>query len=556
MKKITLFAFLFITLGYKPLFAQNKKQVKVITANSSKEVARPKLVVGIVVDQMRWDYLYRYYARYGEGGFKRLLGKGFSCENTMINYLPSYTAVGHSTIFTGSVPSIDGISGNDWIDQLTGKNMYCTSDSTVTSVGTESADGKMSPRNLLVSTITDELRLATNFKSKVIGVSLKDRASILPAGHLGSAFWLDDASGNFITSSYYSKGLPAWVTKFNDEKNVSKLLSNGWNTLYPINTYTQSTEDDVPWEGKYSGEKSPTFPHDLKAVYEKSKGVIRSSPFGNTLTLALATEAVKANAMGKGTATDFLTINCASTDYVGHQFGPNSIEVEDTYLRLDKDLESFFNMLDANVGAGNYTIFLTADHGAAHSINFMKAHNLPASGWNSTQLEKDLNKILLDKYGKGNLIRDIKNYQVNFDLTKINDENLDFEAIKKATCDYIKMQPGVTYAIDVEKIGSLPIPEPIKSMVINGYNFKRSGQIQIILNSGDFEGTSSTGTTHGTWSPYDAHIPLVWYGWGIKHGTTNALVNMTDISATLAGLLHIQMPNGCIGKPIVELFSK
>ncbi|MBC7418162.1 MAG: alkaline phosphatase family protein [Pedobacter sp.] len=556
MKKITLVAFLFITLGFKPIFAQNKKQVKVITANSSKEVARPKLVVGIVVDQMRWDYLYRYYARYGEGGFKRLLGKGFSCENTMINYLPSYTAVGHSTIFTGSVPSIDGISGNDWIDQLTGKNMYCTSDSTVTSVGTESADGKMSPRNLLVSTITDELRLATNFKSKVIGVSLKDRASILPAGHLGSAFWLDDASGNFITSSYYSKELPAWVTKFNNEKNVAKLLSNGWNTLYPINTYTQSTEDDVPWEGKYSGEKTTTFPHDLKAVYEKSKGVIRSSPFGNTLTLALATEAVKANAMGKGTATDFLTINCASTDYVGHQFGPNSIEVEDTYLRLDKDLKNFFDMLDANVGAGNYTIFLTADHGAAHAINFMKAHNLPASGWNSDQLEKDLNKMLVDKYGKGNLIREIKNYQVNFDLAKISGENLDFEAIKRATCDYIKMQPGITYAIDVEKIGSLPIPEPIKSMVINGYNFKRSGQIQIILNSGDFEGTSSTGTTHGTWSPYDAHIPLVWYGWGIKHGTTNALVNMTDISATLAGLLHIQMPNGCIGKPIVELFSK
>lgn len=474
----------------------------------------------------------------------------------MINYLPSYTAVGHATIFSGSVPSIDGISGNDWIEQLTGKSMYCTADSTVATVGADSKDGQMSPRNLLVSTITDELRLATNFKSKVIGVSLKDRASILPAGHLGSAFWLDDASGNFITSTYYSKELPTWVTKFNNEKHVEKLLANGWNTLYPINSYVESSADDEPWEGKYSGEKTPTFPHNLKTVYAKSKGVIRSSPFGNTLTLALATEAVKANGMGKGEATDFLTINCASTDYVGHQFGPNSIEVEDTYLRLDKDLADFFTMLDANVGAGNYTLFLTADHGAAHSINFMKAHELPASGWNSDGLQKDLNKMLGDKYGKGNLIRDIKNYQINFDLTKITNEKLDFDAVKTMTCAYLKMQPNVTYAIDIDKIGSLPIPEPIKTMVINGYNFKRSGQIQVILNTGDFEGTGQTGTTHGTWSPYDTHIPLVWYGWGIKQGKSNAVVDMTDISATLAALLHIQMPNGCIGKPIVDLLSK
>lgn len=556
MRKIAFIVALIVVCSIVTTSAQRKKNQIETTGFSAKKVARPKLVVGIVVDQMRWDYLYRYFSRYGEGGFKKLLGKGFSCENTMINYLPSYTAVGHATIFSGSVPSIDGISGNDWIEQLTGKSMYCTADSTVATVGADSKDGQMSPRNLLVSTITDELRLATNFKSKVIGVSLKDRASILPAGHLGSAFWLDDASGNFITSTYYSKELPTWVTKFNNEKHVEKLLANGWNTLYPINSYVESSADDEPWEGKYSGEKTPTFPHNLKTVYSKSKGVIRSSPFGNTLTLALATEAVKANGMGKGEATDFLTINCASTDYVGHQFGPNSIEVEDTYLRLDKDLATFFNMLDANVGVGNYTIFLTADHGAAHSINFMKAHELPASGWNSDGLQKDLNKMLGDKYGKGNLIRDIKNYQINFDLTKITNEKLDFDAVKTMTCAYLKMQPNVTYAIDIDKIGSLPIPEPIKTMVINGYNFKRSGQIQVILNTGDFEGTGQTGTTHGTWSPYDTHIPLVWYGWGIKQGKSNAVVDMTDISATLAALLHIQMPNGCIGKPIVDLLSK
>src|SRR6476660_5495970 len=222
-------------------------------------VQRPKLVVCIVVDQMRWDFLYRYYDRYGSGGFKRLLNDGFSCENTMINYLPSFTAVGHTTIFTGSVPSLDGLTGNDWIEQLTGKPVYCTADSTVQALGNASAiDGKMSPRNLLVSTITDELRIATNFQSKVVGVSLKDRAAILPTGHMANAaFWLDDETGHFITSTYYMKELPDWVVKFNDKNRIAQLIEKGWNTLYPIDTYKESDADNVAWEGPYPGEKNP-----------------------------------------------------------------------------------------------------------------------------------------------------------------------------------------------------------------------------------------------------------------------------------------------------------
>ena len=196
------------------------------TVAKANSIQRPKLVIGIVVDQMRWDYLYRYYDRYGDGGFKRLIKDGFSCENTMISHLPSFTAVGHATIYTGSVPAIDGIAGNDWTEQLTGKVTYCTADSTVQPLGNPNAiDGHMSPRNLLVSTITDELRLATNFQSKVVGVSLKDRAAILPAGHAANAaFWLDDASGRFITSTYYMDRLPDWAEKYNNDKNEKKML--------------------------------------------------------------------------------------------------------------------------------------------------------------------------------------------------------------------------------------------------------------------------------------------------------------------------------------------
>jgi predicted AlkP superfamily pyrophosphatase or phosphodiesterase len=526
-------------------------------SGNSTGIDRPKLVVGIVVDQMRWDFLYRYYNRYGEGGFKRLLRDGFSCENAMINYLPSYTAVGHSTIFTGSVPSVDGITGNDWTEQLSGKKNYCTDDSTVKGVGSDSPEGKMSPRNLLVSTITDELRIATNYQSKVIGVSLKDRAAILPAGHAANgAFWLDDVNGHFITSTYYMSTLPEWVTRFNDKNEIGQLISKPWNTLYPISTYIQSDSDDEAYEGKFAGESAPVFPHRIKEAYDKNNSSFRFTPFGNTLTLDFAAAAIEGYSLGQGTMTDFLTINCASTDYVGHMYGPNSIEIEDTYLRLDRDLESFFNMLDRRIGKGKWLVFLTADHGVAHTIGYMKKHNLPADFFVSKPIVDHLNQVLANKFGVERLIISGSNYQISFDMARIEERELDFEKIKKVVTDYLRRQPGVSYAVDLEKIGESPIPEPIKTMIINGYNFKRSGPVEVIMDPGWFEGYGKTGTTHGSWNSYDTHIPLVFMGWGIAHGNSNAQIHMTDIAPTLAAILHIQMPNGCVGVPIKELMKK
>jgi len=520
-------------------------------------LARPKLVVGIVVDQMRWDYLYRYYDRFGTDGFRRMLGEGFTCENTLINYLPSFTAVGHTCVFTGSVPALDGISGNEWIEQLSGKVVYCTDDSTVKTVGADNVSGRMSPRNLLVSTVTDELRLASNFQSKVVGVSLKDRAAILPAGHTANAaFWLDDATGNFVSSTYYMQELPGWVDAFNKSRPIEKLIQNGWTTLRPIDTYKNSDGDDQVWEGRYPGETSSAFPHHIDEAYKKSKGTFRPTPFGNTLTLDFARQAVEGYQLGSGPATDFLTINCASTDYVGHMFGPNSIEVEDTYLRLDQDLGKFFKYLDARLGKGQYTVFLTADHGAAHAISYMQKHELPADFWNAQPLVDTLNKLLAAKFGAEKLIRSGMNYQLNFDLGKIEAQHLDYDAIKRLTVEFAQRQPGISFAVDVDKIGEAPVPEPLKSMIINGYNFRRSGAVQIVLAAGWFEAYGKTGTTHGTWNPYDTHIPLVFMGWGIRQGHTNMPVNMTDIAPTVAALLHIQMPNGAVGKPIREITEK
>lgn len=532
-------------------FANNNAQDKI--SHSLDGVNRPKLVVGIVVDQMRWDFLYRYYDRYSEGGFKRLLKTGYSCENTMLNYTPTLTAIGHSTIFTGTVPAIHGIAANDWYDTTSGKSIYCTEDSVVRTIGASGISGKMSPRRLLSTTITDELRLATNFKSKVVGVSLKDRAAILPAGHFPSAaFWIDDASGKFITSSYYMDSLPLWVKKFNDAKPVDKLLANGWSPLLPLSSYSNSTSDSVGWEGILSGAKKPVFPYDVRKAYDLNHTSLRQMPFGNTLTLQFAQAAIKGFQLGSEELnTDFLTINCASTDYGGHLFGPNAIEVEDIYLRLDKDLADFFVFLDQIVGKDNYLLFLTADHGAAHAEGFMEAHKMP-TGFIKNR-KTDLNKYLNEKFNATKLVLAVENNQVYFNRLKMDSLALDFEAVKRLTVSFLMKQDGIQYAVDQDKIELSSIPRNLKEMLINGYHWQRSGSVVFVTNPGWLPSSVKVGTTHGVWNAYDTHVPLLFMGWKIKQGSTNRQINLTDIAPTVAALLHIQMPNGSIGKPIVEI---
>lgn len=516
---------------------------------------RPKLVVGIVVDQMRYDYLYRYMNKYGEGGFKRLLRDGFSCENMMINYIPSVTGVGHSVIFSGSVPALSGIAGNEWIDYSTDKPVYCVSDPSVTTVGAPGDAGQMSPHFLEVTTITDELRLATNFHSKVVGVSLKDRASILPAGHNpNGAFWFDDASGRFITSSYYMNKLPGWVDRFNSANEPQDLMNRGWNTLLPIADYTESTADDVSWEGTLPGCERPVFPYDTKKAYQIDRGSLRETPYGNTLTLDFAKAAVDGYELGQGENCDFLTINCASTDYAGHMFGPNSVEVEDVYLRLDRDLSGFFNYLDKKIGKGKYVVFLTADHGAAHAGGFMESHKMPM-GWLKKSMMGELNSALNDKFHASRLVLGFDDYQVYFNLNRIDSLDLNMKQIKSFTIDFLKKQDGIQFVVDQDKIAEASVPEPLKEMMINGYNSQRSGAVLFIPKSGYLPGNYRKGTTHSVWNPYDTHIPFLMMGWNIQHGSTHQRVEMTDISATVAALLHIQMPSGCIGKPIVPILA-
>ncbi len=516
--------------------------------------ARPKLIVGLVVDQMRWDYLYRYQDLYSNGGFKRILGQGFSCENTMIPYIPTYTAVGHSCIYTGSVPAIMGIVGNNWYDRSTGKGMYCTTDTSVVGVGGTGTTGQMSPRNLWATTITDELRMSTNFRSKVIGISLKDRGAILPAGHsANAAYWYD--KGKFISSTYYMNALPKWVNDFNAKEYPAKTMNGVWNTLLPIEKYSMSTADAKDHEGTMSGISTNTFPYRFDTVAASKKTeTFRYTPFGATYTLDFGKAAIEHEKMGAGAFSDFLCISVSSTDYAGHSFGPNSIELQDIYLRLDKDLESFLQYLDAKLGKGNYLFFLSADHGAAHNVGFMKENKMPAGSFSEAGFKNEINRMIADSTGFTNAVLAIENYQVYLNLDGLQKSGKDAGQVKQLIMKLLRSKPFVTDVFETSKIQQASIVQPVKEWLINGFSTVRSGDIQFLVKPSWFDG-SSKGTTHGAWNPYDSHIPLVWYGWGVKPGKTNRETYMTDIAPTIAAMLRIQMPNGCVGKPIPELMK-
>lgn len=528
----------------------------IIAQTPGNTLQRPKLVVGIVVDQMRWDYLYKFYNLYSEdGGFKKLLNEGYSCDNTFIPYTPTVTAAGHTSIFTGSVPAINGIIGNAWFDKKLNKIVYCADDDTAKTIGADDASGKMSPRNLKVTTVTDELRLATNFTSKVIGISLKDRAAIFPSGHLSNAaYWYDPDKGDFVSSSYYMAALPGWINDFNKRKLTDSLYSLNWTLSLPENTYISyaGANDDQPYEGAPFGQSQRKFPYTLSGFIKKDYSRIEATPHGNTLLEMFAKSTIINENLGRNNATDFLTVSFSAPDYIGHTFGSESWEQLDDYIKLDKTLGDFLLFLDKQIGSGNYLVFLTADHGVANSPGFSKIHKLPGGAFNDTYFINSLKQLMLVKYGSADIIKGIIEDQVLLNDDKIDSLKLNKDEVIKILVKGAEMRPGVARAFALKDISSTTLSPVEKQMYSNSYYPSRSGDIQIIVDPGYVPG-DGIGTSHGLWNPYDAHIPLLWYGWNIKPGSTKRETYMTDIAATVAALLHIQMPSGCIGKVITEI---
>jgi predicted AlkP superfamily pyrophosphatase or phosphodiesterase len=520
------------------------------------EPGKPKLVVGIVVDQMRYDYLFRYWNKYLDTGFKRLINEGFLLKNANYNYVPTYTGPGHACIYTGTTPSTNGIVSNDWYDKDLKKEVYCAEDTTVRPVGTPSLSSRMSPQRLLTTTITDELRLSNNFQSKVVGIALKDRGAIFPAGHTANAaYWFDRESANWVTSSYYMQELPQWVRDFNGSKQVDMLLKDKWNTLLPIEQYTESSADDVRYEGLYAGETHPVFPHDLPQIKLKDKDLIKRVPMGNTFTKDFAEAALRGEQLGKGNFTDFLAISFSSTDYVGHQFGINSIEVEDTYIRLDRDLAELFDFLEKWVGHNNYLLFLTADHGASNNTFYNLDKKIPAGFFDAKLIDSLLEKHLTETYGTGEFIAELSSHGIYFNTTVIEQRKISKKEIARNCADFLLGIKGVAVAIPAEELKEGQWNEGVLSLLQKGFNWQRSPDVLMSLDPAWMEWESKTGTTHGAAYSYDTHVPILFYGWNIPHGSSAEPVFVTDVAPTLATMLNIEFPNGNSGKPIQPLLN-
>ncbi len=545
MKKILVLLFL-----SQFIFAQKK-------SGNSPELKQPRLVVGIVVDQMRHDYIYRYWNKYGNGGFKRLINDGYFFRNAHYNYVPTYTGPGHASIYTGTSPATHGIISNDWYNKETGQMIYCTDDKNVKPVGTQSKAGLMSPKNMLVTTIGDELKLATGQQAKVFGISLKDRSSILPAGHsANAAFWFDGSIGKFISSSHYVNELPAWLTEFNNKQLAREYLLKGWNTLYPLNTYEESIADKNNYEKAPNKKDTAVFPYEYsKQLAANDYEILKSTPYGNTITKDLAIACLKAENLGKGKQTDMLCVSFSSTDYVGHYYGPRSVEVEDVYLRLDKDLEELLKTLDETVGRDNYMIFLTADHGACDVPAHLKDLKIPGGYINEGELEKMLKTYCQSLFGDS-LISRMVNQQVFLNESKIAALKLERTAVEHKLADYLLGIKGVAeaYPSDVLRYENFT-DNSFKYLIQKGYNHVRSGNVAFSYNPAWME-YMSKGTTHGASYSYDTHVPVIFYGSGISKGSSVKKVNVVDIAPTVSMMLHMSFPNGTTGKPLEDLFMK
>jgi predicted AlkP superfamily pyrophosphatase or phosphodiesterase len=527
---------------------------KINTAITTK---KPKLVIGIVVDQMRYDYLTRFESKFGEGGFKRMMSEGFNCKNNHFNYVPTYTGPGHASVFTGTTPKYHGIISNNWYDKEIKETVYCAQDDSVASVGTNSDAGKMSPRRMLTTSVADENRLFTQMRGKSIGIAIKDRGAILPAGHsANAAYWFyGEDEGVWITSTFYRESLPQWVIDFN-KSDAAESYFKVWDTYHPIETYVESGDDLNDFERGFKGKETATFPYNLAELKSENNGfdILKATAYGNSLTVDFALAAIKGEALGLDNDTDVLTLSFSSTDYVGHNFGVNSKEVQDTYVRLDRDLERLLNYLDENVGDGDYTVFLTADHGAVDVPAYLQSVKIPAGYLDYNDRKERFVSFLESTYGTKDIVENVSNNQIFFNKEKLKELGLNIHEVEQALVDEQISYPNIAKVYTATAMNSTNFTTGIEALLQNGYNQKRSGDV-IVVDDIAHIAYSKTGSTHGSGLNYDTHVPLLFYGAGIKQGETFNKTVIPDIAPTISALLGVSFPNGSNGDVLGFVFD-
>ena len=485
---------------------------------------KPKLIVTIVVDQFRFDYLTRYRSEY-TAGFDRLLTRGAVFTSANYVHVPTITAVGHSTILTGATPAISGIVANDWYDHEEHAAVTSVSDNATQLLGGLAGAKGASPRRMLVSTVGDQLKMVSA-ASRVIGISLKDRSAILPAGHMADgAFWFDPKTGNFVSSSYYCAELPGWVRDFN--------------AAHPADRYK-----GVAWLG-----------HELSAG-PKFYDSLESTPFGNDLVEAMAERALAAANLGKQDATDLLVVSFSSNDYVGHNYGPDSPEAHDISTRTDRLLGKFLQALDTQAGADNVLVVFTADHGGAPMPEINRDRKMPGGRFLSPNIRKAVQSALVARYGPGVWVAGAWDLAIYLNHELIAEKKLDLAQVQREAAAVIEALPHVfrVYTLDDAAHGRV-LPDEITRKVVNGFNLRRSPDVEFIPDPYWVVRTSDSGSSHASPFSYDTHVPIIFMGSGIRPGTYYQPVIVNDIAPTLAAILQIEPPSGSIGRVLSEIFE-
>jgi hypothetical protein len=501
-----------------------KVLIFLLAAASLIAAEKPKLVLAIAVDQFRYDYLLRFRSEYKEG-LDRLLNRGAVFTNAYYEHFPTVTAIGHSTFLSGALPSVSGIVGNEWYDRDAGKTVTSVSDDSVKMLA-GAGDGGASPHRLLVSTVGDELKIASGGRSRVIGVSIKDRSAILPAGHMADgAFWFDSKTGNFVSSTYYFAELPGWAGEFNAAHHADRYRGAVW-----------------------IGHKMPDEPG--AKLYNAELG----SPFANQLIEQFAEQAVEGERLGQRGVTDVLAISFSANDHVGHAVGPDAPEVHDISVRTDQVIGKLFQYLDGRLGMQNVLVVLTADHGVSPMPEVNQARHMPGGRMPSGIVRDTVQAALTQKYGAGNWILSPGEYSLYLNLNLIREKNLDRAAVNQSAAEAALTIPHVARAYTREQLVNGAVQsDRLGRRVVNGFNVKRSADVSLLLEPYWLYGAH--GTSHGTPYGYDSHVPVIFMGPGIKAGRIDETIAVNDIAPTLATLLEIETPSGSSGRVLSEILT-
>jgi predicted AlkP superfamily pyrophosphatase or phosphodiesterase len=538
-------------------------QILVSIHSFSQESARipadkPKLIIGIEIGQFRYDYIPRFWNKFCDDGFKKLINKGSYCENTSYNFLYSDLGVGSATIATGTNPSQHGIIASSWYNNLKDEIVDYIFDANVKTTGGGYEDGQYSPKNLLSTTFADEIKLANNFKSKAISVSLDPAPAVFSAGHTADcAFWFDYKTGDWITSSFYTDSLPSWVLEFNNKKFADTYMGNEWTTLLPMSEYTASLLDNNDYETGLYGQK--VFPYVLKDLARKNDrsgkyDILKYTPFGNNLTKDFAISAIVNEKLGKGPHTDVLIISFTANERIGNLYGPLSVETEDMVLRLDKDIAHLIEFLEKNIGKENFLVFLTAEHGVLHIPKYLTDNKIPGGYFNSSGAISLLSSYMNNIYGKGDWIKQYHGQQIYLNRTLIEDSKRNLADVQNNVANLMLQFSGIANTMTATTLQSTSFTTGSYAIMQNGFNQKRSGDVLLNLVNGWAEKPDLNKDQDAAYG-YDRRIPLIWYGWKIGHKSILRPVDLIDIAPTICTLLEIAYPNSNTGKPILEIIQ-